>query len=294
MQESADNLRITTKASSPLVSSLKKISKNRLAMLGLIVMITIIAVSLLAPFLTPFEPDGVSIREKLEKPSVNHPLGTDKLGRDVLTRILYGGRMSILIGMLSAVGCGVIGIGLGAFSGYGGGVFDRVLLRVSEVFMSFPQTLLILLFVSLIGQGITNLFIVFIATGWSSPYRLVRGKYLSMREENYVDACIAFGVRRTSIMFRHILPNTLGPIMVNVTAHVAMFILAESALSFLGLGVPSSVVTWGNLLTSAKEVTTVKNYPWLWLPAGLTLSLFVLSINFLGDGLRDIFDPSSR
>ncbi len=279
---------------SPFQHNLRKLTHNKLAMFGLCVMTLFILASLLAPVLTSFEPDGVDIKAKLTEPNGEHLFGTDKLGRDVLTRILYGSRMSILIGVISAVGSGVLGVILGAVCGFVGGKFDKIMLRISEVFMSFPQMLMILLFVALIGQGISNLFIVFMATGWTSPFRLVRGKYLSLREENYVDACRAFGVGKLSIMFSHILPNTLGPIIVNITAHVAMFILSESALSFLGLGVPSSVVTWGNILNAAKEVTTVKNYPWLWVPAGFSISAFVLSINFLGDGLRDIFDPSSH
>lgn len=277
---------------SPLAHNLKKLRRNKLAMTGLIVMLLFVAASVLAPVLTKYEPDGVDVAAKLTEPNLEHPFGTDKLGRDVLTRVLYGGRSSIAIGLFSAVASGVLGAMLGAVCGYSGGRFDKIMLRISEVFMSFPQMLLILLLVAIIGQGTVNLFIVFIATGWTSPFRMVRGKYASLREENYVDTCKAFGVSKFSIMFSHILPNTLGPIVVNITAHVAMYILSESALSFLGLGVPTSVVTWGNIINAAKEVTTVKNYPWLWLPAGMSISAFVLSINFLGDGLRDIFDPS--
>lgn len=279
---------------SPFQHNMGKLRRNKLAMFGLIVVLLFVFCSAAAPWLTPFEPDGVDIKAKLIEPCKEHLFGTDKLGRDVFTRILFGGRVSILIGVVSAVGAGVLGVVLGAICGYNGGIFDKIMLRISEVFMSFPQTIIILLFVALLGQGTANLFIVFICTGWTSPFRLVRGKYIAMREENYVDTCRAFGVSQFSIMFSHILPNTLGPIVVNITAHVAMFILSESALSFLGLGVPSSVVTWGNIINAAKDVTTVKNYPWLWLPAGMSISLFVLAINFLGDGLRDIFDPTSR
>lgn len=273
---------------------MRKLRRNKLAMLGLIVVILFVVCSAAAPLLTPFEADGVDIKAKLTEPCAEHLFGTDKLGRDVFTRLLYGGRVSILIGVVSALGSGLLGVILGAICGYNGGIFDKIMLRVSEVFMSFPETIVILLFVALLGQGTANLFIVFICTGWTSPFRLVRGKYIAMREENYVDTCRAFGVKQFSIMFSHILPNTLGPIVVNITAQVAMFILSESALSFLGLGVPSSVVTWGNIINAAKDVTTVKNYPWLWLPAGMSISLFVLAINFLGDGLRDIFDPKAR
>ncbi len=270
---------------------IKKLTRNKMAIVGACMMLIIIIASIIAPVLTPYAPDGIDLGSMLMSPGREHLFGTDKLGRDVFTRILFGGRTSILIGLTSAVSSCILGIILGALCGFSGGKLDKILLRVSEVFMSFPQILMVLLLVALIGQGLLNLIIVFTITGWVSPYRLVRGRYMSLREENYVEACRAFGIGKISIMFRHILPNTLGPIVVNISALTAMYILSESALSFLGLGVPSSVVTWGNILNAAKEVLTISKYPWLWIPAGLAISLFVLAVNFFGDGLRDVFDP---
>lgn len=277
---------------SPFLKSVEKFSRNKMAVIGLIIVILMILTSVFAPILTPYQPDGISPKEKLLTPCLQHLFGTDKLGRDVLCRLMYGGRVSISIGMLSAIAAVAVGVILGALCGYFGGIGDKILVRISEVFMAFPSTILILIMVAFIGQGTANLFIVFIATGWTSCFRMVRGKFMSMREDGYVITSKAFGIKDFSIMFKHILPNTLGPIIVQMTALMAMFILQESALSFLGLGVPSSTVTWGNIINAAKDVTVIKKYPWLWIPPGLAISLLVLGTNFVGDGLRDIFDAA--
>jgi len=272
--------------------ALRKLMANRLAMVGLVIFSVILLMSIFAPLLTEHDPQKINLRAMLKPPSWDHLLGTDRTGRDVFARILYGGRISILVGLGSALMAAVIGVGIGCYTGYKGGWIDTVALRISEIFMSFPQIILVLLLVSIAGQSLMNLIIIFVLTGWAPMYRMARAKMLSLREEEYVQALRSFGVPTVKICYKHILPNALGPIMVNITLSTAMFILAEAGLSFLGLGVPLSVPTWGNILNVAQDLRVLQNNWWLWLPVGSVISLFVLSVNFIGDGLRDSTDPT--
>lgn len=270
----------------------KKFKRNKMAVIALILLGILIFASAFAPLLTSYDPEAISLTERTLAPSKTHLLGTDKVGRDVFTRLLYGGRISILIGLTGALGGAIIGAALGCLGGYFGGLLDRFLLRLSELFTTFPQTILVLILVAFMGQGVWNLFIVFWCTGWMGTYRMTRAKILSLREETYVLAGQAFGISNRSIMFRHILPNAAGPVIVNITLSTAGYVLQESALSFLGLGVPSSTPTWGNIFNAAKALDVVQAYPWLWLAPGIAISLFVLSVNIIGDGLRDALDPN--
>ena len=270
----------------------QKFIGNRMAVAGCVMMFLILAASLAAPLLTPYDPTLMDLSQKELPISWQHPLGTDRVGRDIMARLLYGGRISILIGLASAGGAALIGVVLGCISGYYGGWLDRVLLFISEMFMTFPRTLLVLLCVGLLGQSTANIIWIFVLTGWSGTQRIVRAKIISLREEPFVESCVANGVSGWSIMFHHLLPNTLGPIIVDTTLSVAGYILAEAGLSFLGMGVPSNVPTWGNIINAAKRMDIVQNLPMLWVAPGIAISLFVLSINFLGDGLRDVFDTT--
>lgn len=285
-------IQLKKRKSSLALRSWDKLRRNKLAMIGFSIIVTMSLAAILAPLLTSYNPNEINLVNRAKGPSWEHWLGTDKLGRDVFSRLLYGARISILIGLSGALGGAIIGSILGCFSGYFGGWFDKIMLRVSEIFMTFPQIVLILILVVFIGQGLFNLIFIFAITGWTGVYRLVRGRFFSLREESYVEACRAFGIGNMSIMFRHIFPNTLSPVIVSVTLSTAGFILAESGLSFLGLGVPSGVPTWGNIINAAKSVDVIQNNPWLWLPPGLAISLFVLGVNFFGDGLRDVLDPN--
>ena len=271
---------------------LEKFLYNRLAVAGFIMMMLIILACVLAPLLTRYDPVLIDVTSKELPPSPEHLLGTDRLGRDILARLLYGGRISIWIGLSSAIGASVIGVVLGCISGYFGGKIDQVLLYISEIFMTFPRYLLVLICVGLIGQSMNNIILIFIATGWSGTMRIVRGKIMSLKQESFVESCLANGVSGWSIMFRHLLPNTLGPVIVDMTLSVAGSILAEAGLSFLGMGVAADVPTWGNIINAAKRLDIIQNMPLLWISPGLAISLFVLSINFFGDGLRDVFDPA--
>lgn len=274
--------------------ALKKLLNNRLALVGLILFSIIIFTAVFAPLFTSADPMKINLRNLSQPPSSDHWFGTDKTGRDVFARVLYGGRISILVGLGSGIIAAIIGVLVGAYTGYKGGWLDVIALRVSELFMSFPQIILVLLLVSIIGQSLINLMIIFVLTGWGGMYRMARARMLSLREEEYVQALQSFGLSTATICYKHILPNALGPIMVNITLSTAAFILAEAGLSFLGLGVPASIPTWGNILNVAQEIRVLQNFWWMWLPVGATISLFVLSVNFIGDGLRDATDPSQQ
>lgn len=274
--------------------TLRKLMNNKLAIIGLVIFSIILLSSILAPLLTKYDPLAVDMNNVLRSPSAEHIFGTDKVGRDVFSRVLYGGRISILIGLGSAMGCAFIGVLLGCYGGYRGGLFDKTVLRISEVFMSFPQLVLVLMLVSILGQSLTNLIIIFILTGWGSVYRMARAQILSIKEEEYVQSLKSFGLNDFLICYKHMLPNAIGPIVVNITLSTAMFILEEASLSFLGLGVPLEIATWGNILNASQDMFTLQNNWWLWLPVGIVISLFIMSINFIGDGLRDTTDPTQQ
>ncbi len=272
----------------------RKFLNNRLAVLGLVVFSIILLASIFAPLLTPWDPSKVNLRAMMQEPSLDHWFGTDKTGRDVFARVLYGGRISILVGLGSALVSAAIGVLIGCYTGYVGGWLDAIALRISEAIMAFPEIILVLMLVSIIGQSLFNLMAIFILGGWCGIYRLTRAQMLSLREEEYVLSLRSFGLNRALICYKHMLPNALGPVMVNITLSTAAFILQEAGLSFLGLGVPFSTPTWGNILNAAQNLSVLQDNWWMWLPVGLFISLFVLSVNFIGDGLRDASDPMQQ
>ena len=214
--------------------------------------------------------------------------------RDIFARILYGGRMSMLVGLGGALGAAVVGATIGCYAGYKGGKFEKWTMRLSEIFMSFPQLVLVLMLIAIVGQSMRNLILIFVATGWGSVYRQARAKMLSLREEEYVQSLKVFGLSDFIICYKHLLPNAIGPLAVNVTLSTAMYILEEASLSFLGLGIPANIPTWGNILNASQDMYTLQNAWWIWLPAGAVISLFVMGINFIGDGVRDMSDPSQQ
>ena len=274
--------------------SVRKMMNNKLAMAGLIFVTIVILASVFAPLICRYDPLKIDLKNILQPPSRDHIIGTDKIGRDIFSRIVYGGRVSILVGLGSALLAAVIGVSIGAYTGYRGGWIDNMMLRLSEIVMAFPQIILVLLLVSIVGQGLSNLIIIFTLTGWGGMYRMTRAQMLSLREEEYVQALRAFGLGTLKICYKHILPNAIGPIVVNVTLSTAMFILQEAALSFLGLGVPLNIATWGNIVNVAQDLRILQFYWWLWVPAAVMISLFVLAVNFIGDGLRDSADPTQQ
>lgn len=273
--------------------SFQRFLENKVASIGAVILFLIIFVCICVPLITSKDPNFIDVANTRKPFSSENWLGTDLLGRDIFARLLYGGRMSIMIGVGSAVGATLLGTALGCIAGYYGKKVDKVLVYVCELFMCFPQYLLILLCVGLLGQSTGNLLIIFIGTGWAGIMRIVRGRIQSLKEEPFVESCRANGIRSTSIMFHHLLPNTRGPVIVNMTLQVSGYILAEAGLSFLGMGVPSTVVTWGNIINAAKRLDLIQNTPALWLAPGIAICLLILSINFFGDGLRDALDHST-
>ena len=290
MEESG---KLTTKLSN---RALRKLSANKLAVLGIVLFFLICLLCFGAPLFTKYSPTAFALREKMSPPSWEHIFGTDQMGRDIWSRMLYGGRISIIVGLGSALGAALLGVTLGMFVGYKGGWLDNILMKVADIFLSFPQMVLIIIMVALVGQSLENLIIIFILTGWPSMYRMARSKVLSLKEEEFVQALRAFGISDAKIAFKHLLPNTLGPVVVNITLSTAMFILQEASLSVLGYGVPQEIATWGNIINVITKSGTIRfdwlGYWWMWLPCSIMLILFVLSINFIGDGLRDASDPN--
>lgn len=267
---------------------------NRLAFIGLLIIILILAAVLAAPLITSYDPLQPDFGNKMVRPCLQHPLGTDSMGRDMLSRLLYGGRTSLLIAVSSAVFSSMIGIFLGAIGGYYGGWIDKALVRISEIFMSFPQLILVMIVRVFIGVGTFNLIIIFALTGWVGTFRLVRGEYIKIKEETYIKVCESFGMGQLHIMFRQILPSVLSTAVVQFTINVPWYVMAEASLSFLGFGVPMSVPTWGTMLNAAKSISVIINSPHAWIVPCIAICSVVLAINFFGDGLRDIMDPKQQ
>ena len=281
-------------ASSLLKKNIRKFLNNKLAVFGLVVVVVMTLACIIGAIMGVdyATPDLTNMKAA---PEAGHIFGTDTIGRDLLARVLIGGCYSILIGVFCAVLSSVIGAALGAIAGYFGGWVDGVIVRISEIFQAFPQLVLVMMLVAILNQrGLGNLLFIFVVTGWMTTFRMVRNEFMSLKNETYVKVCEAFGMKRSNIMFKQILPNVMSPIIVSTTTNVAFFILQEASLSFIGLGVADSTPTWGNILNAAKSVSVVTNQWWIWVFPGLAISLFVLAINFFGDGLRDVLDPKQQ
>ena len=279
------------KIKTPFQKKVEKLMANRLSLLGLVLVAIITFACIAAPLFTHYDATEINYGAILQTPSAEHIMGTDKLGRDVFARVLYGGRTSIYIGLVASLAGAGLGLVMGAFAGYWGGWVDALFTRLSEIIQTFPNMILILIISAVAGQGVNNLIFIFAVTGWMTPFRMVRNQFLTLREETYVEVARSFGFSDLRIIFNHILPNALSPLMVTATTNVAGYILSEAGLSFIGVGIPIQIPTWGSILNAAKSIDVVTDYWWLWLFPGVVLSLFVLAINFLGDGLRDAFDP---
>lgn len=280
--------------SSLLKKNVRKFLNNKLAVFGLVVVVIMTLACIIGAIMGVdyATPDLTNMKAA---PEAGHIFGTDTIGRDLLARVLIGGCYSILIGVFCAVLSSVIGAALGVIAGYFGGWVDGVIVRISEIFQAFPQLVLVMMLVAILNQrGLGNLLFIFVVTGWMTTFRMVRNEFMSLKNETYVKVCEAFGMKRSNIMFKQILPNVMSPIIVSTTTNVAFFILQEASLSFIGLGVADSTPTWGNILNAAKSVSVVTNQWWIWVFPGLAISLFVLAINFFGDGLRDVLDPKQQ
>ena len=273
-------------------SSLRYFSKNRLAAVGGALVAVVFVVSFFAPLLSPYDPSAIDIKNILIGPSLSHPLGTDDLGRDVLSRMIWGSRVSLKVGF-SAVGIAtLIGILLGAVAGYYGGVLDSMIMRAVDIMLTLPTIFLILAVIAILEPSIWNIMVVIGLTSWMEPARLIRAEFLSLKEREFVVAARAIGASDARIIFRHVLPNGLSPILVSATLGIGGAILIESALSFLGLGVQPPTPSWGSLLASGKD--NIEIAWWLSAFPGLAILLTVLGYNLLGEGIRDALDPRHR
>ncbi len=266
--------------------------RHRAAMIGLALLVVLLVLAFASPLLTPYNPERQSLSDALRPQSLAHPLGSDHLGRDMLARLLYGGRLSLLIGFL-AVGLGLlIGVPLGAVSGFQGGLTDLVIQRFADILLSFPGFLLALSLVAILGVGLQNVIISVGISAVPSFIRLVRGSVLSIREQVYVEAAGALGQRRRVIIFRHVLPNAMAPVIVQATLSLGFAILVAAGLGFLGLGVQPPTAEWGTMLGEGRQY--IFRAPSLTTLPGLAIFLAVLGFNLFGDGLRDALDPRMR
>ena len=282
-------------ASSLMKKNIRKFLRNKLAVLGLVIVVVMIIASIMSVVLKINYSTPDLRNMKVAPGTEGHIFGTDTIGRDLFARVLYGGCYSIFIGVFSSVMSGIIGAVLGAIAGYFGGKADKLLVRISELFQTFPQLVLVMMLVAISGtRGMTNIIMIFTFTGWMTTFRMVRNEFMSIKSETYVKVCEAFGMNRINIMFKQILPNVMTPIIVSTTTNVAVYILQEATLSFIGLGISDQTPTWGNILNAAKSVSVVTNQWWIWVFPGLAITLFVLAINFLGDGLRDVLDAKQQ
>jgi len=278
--------------SSLLKRDLQKFIDNKMATIGLLIVLILLVLIVFAPLFASNDPNLVDTSNRNQPPSSEHPLGTDRIGRDLWARLLFGGRMSLIVALSGIVSAHLIGVTLGCMAGYFGGKFDGIIVFISEIFMAFPSGILIFILVGFLGQGVGNLIFVFAITNWTGILRIVRGRILSLKEEAFVEHCKICGVSSYAIMFRHLLPNTMGPVIVSMTLGTGGLVLAEAGLSFIGLGVPGGIATWGNMINAANSLQAIQEQPILWVSPAIMISLFVLGINFLGDGLRDVFDTT--
>jgi len=248
-------------------------------------------IALGAGFLAPYSFSEQDLSRYREGPSAMHWLGTDSYGRDILSRLMYGARVSLAVGLVAVAIYEAIAIVLGSLSGYYGGIVDWIIMRAVDIVMTFPWLIIVVMMVSLLGPSVFNAMLAIGILGWTGPTRLVRGQILAIREMDYVLAARCIGVQSGRIITRHVLPGVVGPLVVNATFGVAGAILTEAGLSFLGLGVQPPTASWGNMMFDAMELTILQGMPWLWVPPGICIALSVLAINFVGDGLRDALDP---
>ena len=262
---------------------------NKLALISLILIIMFIVVVVFAPIFAPYDPYEQDLSLSLAKPSKAHLLGCDKFGRDILSRMIYGGRVSLAIGLLPTTVSIIIGTTLGLVAGFVGGKVDQIIMRIADVIMAFPSLLLAMVISYTIGNGILTIFVALSFVSWAGTARVIRSEVLSLREKEYVEAATSIGVKRATIMFRHILPNCIPTLIVLLTGHIPGNILSESSLSFLGVGAQPPSTSWGLMVFQMKQYLTMN--PLGTLAPGIVMLLLVVAFNFLGDAIRDKLDP---
>lgn len=269
--------------------------KDRLAVIGVCWVVFVIIVAIAAPWVAPYPDQGKgasNVSERLEAPSWDHPFGTDSSGRDVLSRVVYGARIPLVIPAVVIVGVLLVGVPLGGIAGYFGGAIDEVVMRITDVFLAFPALVMAMALVAFLGPSLRNVAIAMVITWWPWYTRLVRGMAISLRQRPYVMAAKTMGVSRWTIIRRHVLPNTVGPVIVQVTLDIGTVILEVAGLSFIGLGAQPPTPDWGLMISEGRQY--ILSEWWLCTFAGIAIFLLVLSYNLIGDGLRDVLDPRTK
>lgn len=277
----------------------KRFRKNKLAVFGLVVLVFLMLIAIFAPLLAPFDPfispkDELGSFDAYAPPSAEHILGTDGTGRDMLSRLIYGARISLSVALTAVLISSFIGVFLGLLAGYFGKWVDNIIMRITDVVICFPVLFLAITAAAILSPGIKNVIIIISLVSWTTMTRLVRGEVLKIREMEYIEAARSLGQNNRILIAKHILPNIVAPIVVQATLQTAEAILTESALSFLGVGVQEPFPSWGNMLHDATSIMVLQLKPWIWMPAGFAILVTILCINFLGDGLRDALDPKVK
>ena len=275
--------------------AVKKFMHNRKAVLGLIIVRFLVLAVILIPIFMKLDPYTTDRAVGFNKaPCSGHPLGTDDVGRDLFARLLYGGRISLFVGIMSTIISVLIGIPLGLIAGYFRGIAETVIMRVADAFMSFPTMVLILVLVAVFGPSILTVTVVIGVLGWTAIAKLIYGNVLSIREREYIQATKAIGMSTPKILLSEVLPNAIPPVWANISFRVAGAILTESSLSFLGMGVQTPQASWGNIIFAAQNLLVLTARPWVWFPPGICIILVVVGFNFIGEGVRDALDPKTK
>ena len=268
----------------------RRFRSHHLAMVSLICVGFLVLVSILAPWIAPYDPEAI-VGPFSAPPCAEFLLGTDQIGRDILSRLLYASRVSIMVGVMATLISTLIGVTLGLVAGYFSGIVDMIIMRFTDMIMSFPYILLVLVAASIFRPGFWSIVLILGFVDWPGDARLVRGNVLALRETNFVKSSIVAGMPVRHILYSEIRPNTMAPILVYATSVLALSILDEAALSFLGLGIQAPAASLGNMLNGAESLTVLTRLPWLWLPPGILIIVLVIAINFIGDALRDALEP---
>jgi peptide/nickel transport system permease protein len=279
---------------SPWRQIVRRFFRHRLAMIGLSIFLIVALMAILAPLVTLHDPNDTALRDRNLAPSADHWFGTDRTGRDTFARVVYAGRISLLVGIGAVVISAGVGTILGALSGYFGGKTDSLIMRFTDVIMTFPPIVIILTLAAIAGPGVDKTIWIIGLLNWPVPCRLIRAKFLTLREQEFVLAARAIGAPTRRIILRHAFPNVLDVLIVYSSLGVAVAILLEAGISFLGAGVQPPRSSWGNMLNVARNISVLEGDPWQWMPAGAAIVLTVLAVNFIGDGLRDAFDPRMK
>ena len=286
---------------SPWRLVIRRLRKNKLAMVGIGILVFMVLFSFIGPLFTPYTSDAMNFAMKKQPPSSYYLLGTDLLGRDILTRLMYAGRISLLVGFVAVIIEIIIGGALGAIAGYYGGWVDTVIMRIVDIFLCIPFLPILIILGAIMSDlnvgSELRIFYVMLIIGllsWPSIARLVRGQILSLREQEFMQAAQALGLKDSRQIFKHLIPNVVPQIIVSATLNIGSAIMTESALSYLGMGVAPPAASWGNMIQSVNNFIDLMQRPWLWVPPGICIFLTVMAINLLGDGLRDALDPKLK